>query len=461
MKPNLENDHGPAHASPSFSRHIPAFLSGEDSPRHFLERCLEKIALRDDAIHAFVNLNIDGARRAADDASVRYRAGRPISAVDGMPFGIKDIIETRDLPTEMNSPIFAGFQPRRDAACVLALKRAGGVLLGKTATAEFACGRSPRTRNPVDTTLTPGGSSSGSAAAVGAGMVPAALGTQSQASTIRPASYCGVFGFKPTHGLLCVDGVAPLAPTLDHLGVFTLDLADAWAITTTIAAAAPGRIGLDLATSTQLPAPSAPGTLVRLETKGWQETDEASKTAFENMLHALQSAGVAIADRRSDPEIGKLEDLLLEADKASIPIYAYEAQWPLRAYAATGEFLVGERILELISIADNTSRTQYEEALNIRDKLRAAILKLRARTQGFITLASSGPAKADIAYTGSRSFAVPGTLSGIPAISLPLLQSAGLPLGLQLLGFPGEDDRAIALARWLHASTTELKRDTP
>src|SRR5690348_9775697 len=178
------------------------FESGEDTPRALLERCLALFDTWEPQIGAFVHVNIAGARQAADRATERWREGRSLSAVDGMPVGIKDIIETADLPTEMGSPLFMGWQSGRDAASVAALREAGAVIVGKTVTTEFAATEPRGTRNPWDPRRTPGGSSSGSAAAVAVGIVSAALGTQVVGSIVRPASFCGCVGFKPTVGAL-------------------------------------------------------------------------------------------------------------------------------------------------------------------------------------------------------------------------------------------------------------------
>ena len=178
------------------------FASGADTPRDFLERCLADVAALEPKIGAFVNLNLEAARAAADQSSARWRASRPHSKIDGMPIGIKDIIETADMPTENGSPLFAGFRSERDGASVAALREAGAVIVGKTVTTEFASTEPRGTRNPHDLRRTPGGSSSGSAAGVAAGMVSTALGTQVIGSTIRPASYCGCVGFKVSVGAL-------------------------------------------------------------------------------------------------------------------------------------------------------------------------------------------------------------------------------------------------------------------
>jgi Asp-tRNA(Asn)/Glu-tRNA(Gln) amidotransferase A subunit family amidase len=178
------------------------FANGADTPRDFLERCLADLAALEPRIGAFVHLNLDGARAAADHSTRRWREGRQRSPIDGMPLGIKDIIETADMPTENGSPLFAGWRSERDGASVAALREAGAVIVGKTVTTEFAATEPRGTRNPHDLRRTPGGSSSGSAAAVAAGMLSAALGTQVIGSTIRPASYCGCTGFKASVGAL-------------------------------------------------------------------------------------------------------------------------------------------------------------------------------------------------------------------------------------------------------------------
>src|SRR6267378_62528 len=186
----------PEIATPAMRPYLPAtadFASGKDSPRAFLERCLASLDAFEPAIGAFVTLNLAAARVAADESTRRWRAGKPLCAIDGMPIGIKDIIETIDMPTQNGSPLFEGFRSERDAASVAALREAGGVIVGKTVTTEFAATEPRGTRNPFDPSRTPGGSSSGSAAALGAQVI---------GSTLRPASFCGCYGFKPTVGAL-------------------------------------------------------------------------------------------------------------------------------------------------------------------------------------------------------------------------------------------------------------------
>jgi len=178
------------------------FTDGSDTPRAYLERCIARIEALEPTVMAFAFLNLERARQAADESTARYRAARSFGPVDGMPVGIKDLIDTHDMPTEYGSELFAGHRPIADAATVRALRLGGAVLVGKTVTVCFGGGDPARTRNPFDTRRTPGGSSSGSAAAVAAGMLPAALGTHARGSTIRPASFCGVYALKPTFGAM-------------------------------------------------------------------------------------------------------------------------------------------------------------------------------------------------------------------------------------------------------------------
>ena len=206
-----------------------AFVAGTDSPRAFLERCLTTVDTLEKDVRAFVALNIEAARTASDAASARWRVGKPLSSIDGMPVGVKDVIETEDMPTQMGSPLFDGYRSGRDSASVTALRQAGAVILGKTVTTEFAASVPGPTRNPWDLARTPGGSSSGSAAGVGCGFFSAGLGTQVVGSIIRPAGFCGVVGFKPSLGGINRGG------SHDHMsqscqGVLGASLADTWAV---------------------------------------------------------------------------------------------------------------------------------------------------------------------------------------------------------------------------------------
>ena len=426
-----------------------SFRDGSDSPRAFLERCLEVIEARETEVRAFAVLDREGARRAADDATARWREGRPRSPVDGCPFGAKDIIETADLPTQMNSPIYEGWQSRRDAACVRALRRGGAIVLGKTVTTEFAAGRSGPTVHPLDPTRTPGGSSSGSAAAVAAGMVPVALGSQAGGSTIRPASYCGVVGYKPTVGTFSMAGVHTVGPTLDHVGILGSGLSDVWSFARQIdlEADTPGVRRLP-GTGHALPPATAPSRLVHLHTAGWAELDAEAIAAFGELVDRLRAAGVPV----SAPDEGRVAELdsTLDAGVGSrLDIMAWEMRWPFEEYVDHHGPKVGEILHGYVRRARTLTPADYEDALRIRDRARAEVERFRGAADAFITFASSGPAPVGHEHTGSRTFLYYGSWLGLPCFSLPLMTVGGLPVGLQLIGFEGADDRLAGLARWL------------
>jgi Asp-tRNA(Asn)/Glu-tRNA(Gln) amidotransferase A subunit family amidase len=211
----------------AFHTATPAFSAGTDTPREFLERCIAVIEADQPKFLAFVTLDLADARNAADAATKRWKNGAPLSPIDGLPVGIKYIIETANMPTQMGSPLFAGYRSGRDAASVAALREAGAVVVGKTVTTEFAATVARETRNPWDPTRTPGGSSSGSACAVGDGMLPAALGTQVIGSILRPAAYCGAFGYKPSVGGINRGGSVDYH-SQSCQGVIAATLEDAW-----------------------------------------------------------------------------------------------------------------------------------------------------------------------------------------------------------------------------------------
>src|SRR5947209_5756130 len=268
------------------------FAAGADTPRDFLERCLADLAALEPKIGAFVHLNLDGARVAADQSSARWREGRPRSPIDGMPIGIKDIIETAAMPTEQGSPLFVGWRSERDAASVVALREAGAVIVGKTVTTEFAATEPRGTRNPHDLRRTPGGSSSGSAAGVAAGMISAGLGTQVIGSTIRPASYCGCIGLKVSVGALnrggSYDGLSQSVT-----GVLAATLEDAWQVAYEIAARAGGDPGYPgLYGPSSAPVQHKPQRVALLETVGWAAASGGGKAAMTDALARIKSSGI-------------------------------------------------------------------------------------------------------------------------------------------------------------------------
>src|SRR5713101_2737246 len=310
------------------------FADGSDSPREFLERCLADISTLEPKIGAFVHLNINGARVAADQASARWREGRPLSKIDGMPIGIKDIIETADMPTEQGSPLFVGWRSARDAASVAALREAGAVIVGKTVTTEFAATEPRGTRNPWDTARTPGGSSSGSAAAVAVGAISAGLGTQVLGSILRPASFCGCFGFKPTVGAINRGGSYDGLSQSVH-GPLAASLPEAWQVAYEIAQRAGGDPGFPgLYGPAMPPAAAKPRKLAVFETDGWTVATAAARRALEGAVAKLRSAGIEIASRHDHEQVAAAEIAIHGARDLCVAINAWESRWPLNTYRA-------------------------------------------------------------------------------------------------------------------------------
>jgi len=436
----------------SFSEVVADFRSGRQTPRDFLERCIARVEQRESQLQAFVTLDLDAARKAADESARRYRDGKPLSPVDGCPVGIKDIMATRELPTQMGSPAFKGWQSQQDAACVHALRQGGAIIFGKTVTTEFAVGFSGPTTNPFDVTRTPGGSPSGSAAAVGAGMLPVALGTQTQGSTLRPASYCGAVGFKPTLGALPMAGIHPLSATSDHLGIIGATLADTWCVASQISLrmGSPGYGFLQGAADVP-PAAVKPRKLIRLYTRGWGEIDQPAIDAFESAIAALQKAGVEVVGKTDDSRIAAFEDALERDVDGALDIVAYEMKWPFEEYLARFGDLIGKRIHGLIKRAGEMSPADYRQLLEKRRAIQQQCRQLAADLGAdcYVTLASSGPAITGFEFSGSRTFVVYGSWLGFPSFSLPLLESGGLPFGLQLLGLGDRDGDLCATAHWV------------
>jgi Asp-tRNA(Asn)/Glu-tRNA(Gln) amidotransferase A subunit family amidase len=430
----------------------PRFASGADTPRDFLERCLADLAALEPKIGAFVNLDLAGARAAADRAGERWRAGRPLSKIDGMPVGIKDIIETADMPTGQGSPLFTGCRTERDGASVAALREAGAVIVGKTVTTEFASSEPlGNTRNPHDLNRTPGGSSSGSAAAVASGMLSAALGTQVIGSTIRPASYCGCIGFKVTVGALnrggSYDGLSQSAT-----GVLASTLEDAWQVAYEIAVRAGGDPGYPgLFGPASAPPAKKPRRVAFLATAGWPAASPGAKAAMTDALARLKAAGIEVLTAQSHPKVGAVEAAIAQARPLSMRINGWESRWPLNTYRARDASKVSRVMLARLAEAEAMSLDDYRSDLAQRDKTRALYAELAAECDACVSLSAPAAAPMGLESTGDPSCTVHASLLGIPAISLPVLADEGLPLGLQVAGFVNGDADAFAAAAAIKA----------
>jgi Asp-tRNA(Asn)/Glu-tRNA(Gln) amidotransferase A subunit family amidase len=427
------------------------FADGSDTPRDFLERCLADLAALEPKIGAFVHLNLDGARAAADRSCARWREGRPLSPIDGMPLGIKDIIETADMPTENGSPLFAGWRSERDAASVAALREAGAVIVGKTVTTEFAATEPRGTRNPHDLRRTPGGSSSGSAAAVAAGMLSAALGTQVIGSTIRPASYCGCIGFKASVGALNRGGSHD-ALSQSATGVLATTLEDTWQVAYEIGVRAGGDPGYrGLFGPSSVPAPRKPRRIAFLETPGWRTASPDAKTAMADALVRIKSAGIGVATAQSHEKVAAVAAAIEQAQPLSRRINAWESRWPLNTYRERDASKLSRSMLDRLAEAERMNLEQYRNHLAERDRARAQYAELAADCDACISLSASAAAPLGLESTGDPNCTVYTSLLGIPALSLPVLQDEGLPVGLQVAGFINGDAEAFAAAAAIKA----------
>jgi Asp-tRNA(Asn)/Glu-tRNA(Gln) amidotransferase A subunit family amidase len=435
----------------SFSEAAPGFARGGDSPRAFLERCIERIDRLEPAVRAFVSVDVEGARRAADASTERWRAGRPLSPVDGMPVGIKDCFDVRGFPTRVNSAYFARARDAEDdAAHVDALRRGGAVIAGKTVTTELTMAAPGPTWNPWDLTRTPGGSSSGSAAAVAARMLPVATGSQVRGSVLRPASICGVVGMKPTFGALNRHGGVDPSPSINHLGLLGGTLADVWLVAHQIAAIAGGDPGcLPLRGEPRLPPARRPLRVARQYTAGWQYTDDASKAAFETFLAALSRAGVEIVEPAASAELAGYEAATARVPEWFFDLMLWEIRWPWLGRRERRPDAFSETMAGYIDKAAQLTVRDYRRACAAREDLRARHRALAGRVDAFVTPAHIGPGQKGQPKTGTPWYNDAASAIGAPAFGLPLLAVDGVPLGVQLAGFENEDEDLAAIARWM------------
>ncbi len=363
-----------------------------------------------------------------------------------MPVGIKDVIETEDMPTKMGSPLFEDYFGGRDAASVKALRQAGAIILGKTVTTEFASSVPGPTRNPHDLARTPGGSSSGSAAGVAAGFFTVGLGTQVLGSILRPASFCGVYGFKPSFGAINRGGSHDFMSQSSQ-GALGASLRDVWQSLIHIAIRVGGDAGhRGLSGPLELPAPRRPKTLVFLETPGWIKATDGIKESCNFALADLKRAGIEILTRVDAPEIEEMEQALTICLRVTREINSWESRWPMNIYRDRDATKLSKSILARLTEGEAMVPADYDRALSERSALRCAYAKLAARADACVTLAAIGAAPIGLDSTGDGVFAVNSSVLGSPALSLPILMDQGLPAGLQLMGFEGRDADLFAIA---------------
>jgi Asp-tRNA(Asn)/Glu-tRNA(Gln) amidotransferase A subunit family amidase len=437
---------------------VPRLRAGSETPRAYLELCLETIAAREPVVKAFVTLNEAGARAAADASTARWKAGRPLSAIDGLPIAIKDLLETKDMPTEMGCEAYRGNFPKRDNAAVWALRTAGAVIVGKTVTAELGGSHPGPTTNPFDPARTPGGSSSGSAAAVGARMVPAAIGTQVGGSIIRPAAYCGNVALKPTQG--AINRGERQATSMSTSGVHAACIEDMWQVAIEIAARAGGDRGHPgLYGPPAAPPAVKPQRLILIETEAWLEIDSGTRTAFEMLLERLRQSDIAVLRRADDPAIEALEKAIGDARRIGNAITAWENRWAIRNLVDQFADGISARLKETLALAEAMSLRDYRQLLIERAIAQQRHAAIGPLADAAILLSCPGPAPlwpGDVPGkplaprpTGDSVFNMSSSMLFAPCVTMPLMSVAGMPLGAQLMGQQNDDARITALARWM------------
>jgi Asp-tRNA(Asn)/Glu-tRNA(Gln) amidotransferase A subunit family amidase len=421
---------------------------GVISSTQLVEACLARVREVDADVQAWTFLDPDHVLAQARAADEFRLSGQPIGPLHGVPVGLKDIIDTGDMPTENGSVLHAGRTPSRDASVVAMLRAAGAVVMGKTVTTEFATRAPGKTRNPHNPAHTPGGSSSGSAAAVAAEMVPLALGSQTTGSTIRPASFCGVYGFKPTHGLIPRHGMFQLSRSLDHVGLFARTIEDVALLMEQLA-------GYDERDPDSRPRaripyrevaaeePPLPPMFAFVKTARWDQVDGDATEAFAELIDHL---GERVEELQLSPAA---EEAFAWHDAISGPEIALN----LRREWETGRDRLSASLRGRIERGRAVPALDYLRARASIPELHASFTELfEQRYDAILTPAAAGTAPRGLESTGDPAFCMLWTLCGMPALNVPLMQGAnGLPLGVQIVGPRHGDARLLRTARWLVA----------
>ncbi len=419
-----------------------AIREGRISSEQLVAACLARIAEREPVVQAWAHLDPEFALRQARAADAAKRMVQTLPPLFGVPVGVKDIIDTGELPTENGSAIFKGRRPSGDASVVLQLKKAGAIILGKTVTTELAFFGPGKTRNPHNPEHTPGGSSSGSAAAVADFHVPLALGTQTAGSIIRPASYCGVLGFKPTFGAVSRYGVITQSPPLDTIGGYARSVED-------IALLIDAMSGYDARDADMTPEPksllleSVPGEpsgapkLAFVKSPAWPQGEDVMKAAFAALIQRLGSLVVEEVDL--PPAFADTSGL-----QRAVQFRDIAKNYGPLLDAHPGE--ISAKLTEVIAEGRTVSDAEHASARARREPLYESLQSLLTRYDAILTPAATGPAPKGLASTGSPVFNFLWTYLGMPAISVPLLEAGGLPLGVQLVGARGKDGKLLATA---------------
>ncbi|MEM8664325.1 MAG: amidase [Pseudomonadota bacterium] len=433
--------------NPSAVELAKSLAAGSVSARAVADACLDKIAERDGEVQAFVHIAPEYVRAQADALDAHRKAGRPLGPLHGIPIALKDIFDTADYPTENGTVLDAGRRPRTDAVAVARLRAAGALIIGKTVTTELAFQFPGPTRNPHNLEHTPGGSSSGSAAAVAEGMVPLAVGSQTVGSTIRPASFCGVVGVKLSHGTVSMTGALVGCEPLDTFGIFALSVADAALALTACQGHDPQDARTRAIAHADLLAAAneAPPVKPRFAIVGgpfWEEASSDTKGLFAEIAEKFGDSADTIS----------LPDVFGQAYPAHIQIMQAGFARNLRPYRERGAEKISPQMTGAMAEGEGITATQYLAARDWQEALQGGLHPIFDRYDAILTPAASGEAPVGLSSTGDSRFNALWTFVGAPCVSLPAGRgSNGLPIGVQIVGRPGEDGRLIRNAAWLEA----------
>jgi Asp-tRNA(Asn)/Glu-tRNA(Gln) amidotransferase A subunit family amidase len=397
--------------------------AGQLTPRSVVEMCAEAIAAREGEVRAFTALDLEQARQAAEDKKF---AALPLR---GLPVAFKDIYDTADFPTQYGSPIYAGNRPRGDATAVVMTRQAGGIVIGKTVTTEFASLVPSVTRNPHNLEHTPGGSSSGSCASVAAGMVPITFGTQTAGSVVRPASFCGVAGFKPSYRMIPLVGVKDVSWHLDTAGVFGAGVAD-------VAFAAAAVTGRDLRVDGKT---LTPPRIALTRTHLWNEASPAMQKALETTAHAAEAAGAKVSDLTLPPN-------LEQAYAAQFVVQDYETARSLAFEYDRHRDKIDPRLRDALETGNRISADDYDAARRTASRGRQVLADCMADYDVVLTPSAPGAAPRGFTTTGNAMFNRLWTLMGAPCVNVPGMTDNGLPLGMQIVGRFGRDRTTLEAA---------------
>lgn len=419
----------------SASALVPQLERREITAEQLVHACLERIQAREGDVQAWEYLAADSALEQA-----RQLDRRPVQGLlHGIPIAVKDLFDTADMPTTYGSPIYASHKPIADAAAVALCRAQGGLMLGKTVTTEFATFKPGKTRNPRGITHTPGGSSSGSAAAVADCMVPLAFASQTAASVIRPAAFCGVVGYKPSFGLVNRTGVKALSDTLDTIG-FIARMVDDVAL---FAAATTGDRGL-----LQLDVSHAP-RIAMCHTHEWPHADEDTHKAFEHAARVLALAGIPIREL----ELPLLFSQLMQAQKE---IMAFDVVRSLAHERLRQPHLLSDQLNQVINTGLEISVERHYANLQLAQSARGMVSNAFGAFEVLLAPSAIGEAPDTLTQTGDPVFSRVWTLLGLPCVHLPFFKGrTGMPVGLQVVGRHGEDKVVLRVAKWL------MERMTP